>query len=581
MSGGIMESMSQILAAARGDLPCDLALVNGMLVNTLTCEILKGDVGVKNGIVVGIGDYRGVEEVDISGKYVAPGFIEAHYHIESSTLKPSELSRVIVPRGTTCMVADPHEIANVAGIDGIEFLLADSEAIPMDLYLMAPSCVPSTQFDSSGASITLRDIEHLYGHPRILGLGEVMDYTSVVNARTRVLDKIEISKGRPVDGHAPGLSGHALSAYITAGPGSDHECTSPVEALEKARLGMTIMIREGGNGQNLADMLSVVNPLNCGQFILVTDDKGADELDRDGHLDHLLRRAVKAGMEPALAVRLVTLNPARYFGLDRRGAVAPGYAADLVVIDDLRSFRVSKVFRSGKLVARQGRLVVEVSHSTVQPSVVNTVHLGEKAVKDLWIHFRSPDPIARVMKLVPGTILTSASLEKINTVQSDGSFLFDPSIDLSPVLVLERHRGTGRVGMGLVRGFGLEKGAIASSFAHDSHNIICVCADPVSARTAIEALAEAGGGYSVAIGEDLIGLLELPVCGLIYGGTVEDLLTAMSDIMNAVRKTGCSTNRPFFDLSFLSLPVVPELKLTDRGLIDVNSMELVELELGE
>jgi adenine deaminase len=560
-----MENISQVLAAARGDLPCDLVLVNGMLVNTFTCEILKGDVGVKNGIVVGIGDYRGVEEIDISGKYVAPGFIEAHYHLESSTLKPSELSRIIVPRGTSCMVADPHEIANVAGIDGIEFLLADSETIPMDLYLMAPSCVPSTQFDSSGASITLRDIEHLYGHPRILGLGEVMDYTSVVNARTRVLDKIEISKGRPVDGHAPGLSGHALSAYITAGPGSDHECTSPVEALEKARLGMTIMIREGGNGQNLADMLSVVNPLNCGQFILVTDDKGADELDRDGHLDHLLRRAVKAGMEPALAVRLVTLNPARYFGLDRRGAVAPGYAADLVVIDDLRSFRVSKVFRSGKLVARQGRLVVEVSHSTVQPSVVNTVHLGEKAVKDLWIHFRSPDPIARVMKLVPGTILTSASLEKINTVQSDGSFLFDPSIDLSPVLVLERHRGTGRVGMGLVRGFGLEKGAIASSFAHDSHNIICVCADPVSARTAIEALAEAGGGYSVAIGEDLIGLLELPVCGLIYGGTVEDLLTAMSDIMNAVRKTGCSTNRPFFDLSFLSLPVVPEPGGTGAG----------------
>jgi adenine deaminase len=576
-----MENMSQILAAARGDLPCDLVLVNGMLVNTFTCEILKGDVGVKNGIVVGIGDYRGVEEIDISGKYVAPGFIEAHYHIESSTLKPSELSRIIVPRGTSCMVADPHEIANVAGIDGIEFLLADSESIPMDLYLMAPSCVPSTEFDSSGASITLRDIEHLYGHPRILGLGEVMDYTSVVNARTVVLDKIEISEGRPVDGHAPRLSGHALSAYITAGPGSDHECTSPGEALEKARLGMTIMIRGGGNGQNLADMLSVVNPLNCGQFTLVTDDKGADELDRDGHLDHLLRRAVKAGMEPALAVRLVTLNPARYFGLDRRGAVAPGYAADLVVIEDLRSFRVSKVFRSGKLVARQGRLVVDVSHSTLQPSVLNTVHLGEKAVQDLWIHFRSPDPIARVMKLVPGTILTSASLEKINAVQSDGSFLFDPSIDLSPVLVLERHRGTGRVGKGLVRGFGLERGAIASSFAHDSHNIICVYADPVSARTAIEALAEAGGGYSVAIGEDLIGLLELPVCGLIYGGTVEDLLTAMSDIMDAVKKTGCSINRPFFDLSFLSLPVVPELKLTDRGLIDVNSMEVVELELGE
>ncbi|UCF87886.1 MAG: adenine deaminase [bacterium] len=577
-----MEHMTEILAAARGDSPCDLALLNGTVINTFTCEKLQGDVGIKNGVIVGIGEYQGSEEIDVSGKYIAPGFIEAHYHIESSMLRPSELTSVIVPRGTTCMVADPHEIANVAGLAGIEFLLADSDEIPMDLYLMAPSCVPSTEFDSSGASITERDIEHLYRHPRILGLGEVMDYTSVVNARPNILRKIEISEGRPVDGHAPMLSGPELSAYIAAGPRSDHECSTPEEALEKARLGMTVMIRGSGDGQNLAGMLSVVNPLNCGQFILVTDDRGADELDRHGHLDHLLMQAVDAGIDPALAVRLVTLNPALYFGLKRRGAVAPGYMADLVVLEDLRSFRVSRVYRSGKLVARQGRLLSEVSRSTLQPAVVDTVQLDRAALDDLWISFRSPDPAVRVMELVPGTILTRTSLEKVRTgTGTDRSFAFDPSVDLCPVFVLERHHNTGRVGRGLVRGFGLRKGAIASSFAHDSHNIICACADPVSARTAILAVAESGGGYSVAIDREVIGLLRLPVCGLISDGTVDDLLRGLARIDKAVRETGCSLSRPFFDLSFLSLPVVPELKLTDRGLVEVGSMELVELELEE
>lgn len=576
-----MGYLPEFISAARGDSPCDLVLKGGLIINTFTCELLEADVGIKGGFIAGIGEYQGKQEIDVKGKYISPGFIESHYHVESSLLRPSELSRIVVPRGTTCMVADPHEIANVAGMNGIEFFLADSEEIPMDLYLMAPSCVPSTGFDSSGATITSRDIEHLYRHPRVLGLGEVMDYSAVVNARPQVLRKIEISKGRPVDGHAPRLSGRQLSAYIAAGPGSDHECTEPAEALEKARLGMTIMIREGKDPIKLANMLSIVNDLNCGQFILVTDDRPADELEHEGHLDYLLMRAVEAGMEPAVAVRLVTLNPARYFGLKRYGAVAPGYIADLVVLEDHKSFRAERVYKSGKQVARQGRLTEQITQSTLQHSVLNTVHLKDVTASDLWIRFGSPKPLARIMGLVHGTILTSASIEEVRVDPGDRSFLFDPDLDLAPVLILERHKATGRIGRGLVRGFGLKRGAMASSFAHDSHNIICICADPDSAMTAINALLESGGGYAVAVGDELKGHLELPICGLIHEGPYEKLLDSLADVLKAARETGCIQDNPFFDLSFLSLPVVPELKITDKGLFDVVKGEFAELEVGE
>ncbi len=575
-----MGYLPELLSAARGDSPCDLVLKGGRIVNTFTCELLEADVGIRGGFIAGIGEYRGKQKIDVKGKYISPGFIEGHYHIESSLLRPSELSRIVVPRGTTCMVADPHEIANVAGMNGIEFFLADSEEIPMDLYLMAPSCVPSTGFDTSGATITSRDVEHLYRHLRVLGLGEVMDYPAVVNARPQVLRKIEISEGRPVDGHAPRVSGRQLSAYIAAGPGSDHECTVPDEALEKARLGMTIMIREGKDPDNLARMLAIVNDLNCGQFILVTDDRPADELEYKGHLDYLLKRAVEAGMDPAVAVRLVTLNPARYFGLKRRGAVAPGYIADLVVLEDLKSFKVERVYKSGKQVSRHGSLTEPITQSTLQRSVLNTFHLKDFTASDLWVRFDSPKPLARVMELVHGTIITSASIAKVKVDPDDRSFLFDPDLDLAPVFVLERHKATGRIGRGLVRGFGLKRGAIASSFAHDSHNIICICADPDSAVTAIKALLKSGGGYAVAVGDELKGHLDLPICGLIHQGPYEKLLDSIGDVLKAARETGCDLDNPFFYLSFLSLTVVPELKITDKGLFDLTVGGFVDLEVG-
>jgi adenine deaminase len=575
-----MAGMTELLSAARGDTPCDLVLKNGRIINTFTLEILESDVGIKDGVIAGTGEYEGIVEMDLGGAYVSPGFIESHFHIESTMLRPPELARLVVPRGTTCIVADPHEIANVAGIAGIEFFLSDSEKIPMDLYLTAPSCVPTTRFETAGARVNARDIKKLYRHRRVIGLGEVMNFPSVVKGASDTMKKIEASRGRPIDGHAPMLSGKNLCAYIAAGPRSDHECTSWQEALEKARLGMWIMVREGAEPGNMRKLVSIINEKNCGRFMLTSDDKPPDKLFNEGHMDFLLREAVRMGLESALSVRLVTLNPSQYFGFSSTGAVAPGYQADLVVFNDLKTFEVKKVFKSGQLVAENGSLTAETSHAIPRPSILDTVHLPKLNEDDLYIEFKKEKPRARVMEIIRGTILTGNRIEDV-PVDKNGRFLFDPDNDLASVFVLERHTGSGRIGKGLVRGFGLKKGALASSLSHDSHNIVCVSSDSLSAFTAISCLASCGGGLCAAVGDRCAGLVELGICGLIHEKSYESLLESLGNLTKAVNDTGCEQSHPFFYLSFISLPVVPELKITDMGLFDVNAFGLVELEVGE
>jgi len=574
-----MSETAELLSAARGDIPCDLVLKNSRIINTFTMEIIENDVGIKDGVIAGVGDYEGIVQMDINGSYVAPGLIESHIHIESTMLRPSELARLVVPRGTTCIVADPHEIANVAGMAGIDYFLADSENIPLDLYLTAPSCVPTTDFETAGARLTARDIKKLYRHPRVIGLGEVMNFPAVVQGVPGIMKKIEASRGKPIDGHAPMLSGKHLCAYIAAGPKSDHECTSEDEALEKARLGMWIMVREGAEPGNLRKLISIIDDVNCARFMLTSDDKPPDRLFIEGHMDHLLREAVRSGLSPAAAVRMVTLNPAQYFGFSANGAVAPGYKADLVVLNDLESFHVLKVFKSGQIVAENGALTVEVPHFLPPSSILDTVNLSPLSEDDLWISFRSENPRARVMELVRGTILTASRIEDVR-VDEGGRFLFDPDIDLAPVLVLERHTGKGNIGRGLVRGFGLKRGALASSLAHDSHNIVCVSSDSRSAFTAVTSLARCGGGLCAAVGDDTAGIVDLGICGLVHEGSLENLLGCLQNLHMAVSETVCKQLHPFFYLSFLSLPVVPELKITDMGLFDVNSFSLVDLEVG-
>ena len=575
-----MDHLPDLLAAARGDQPCDLVLKGGRILNTFTGELITADVGIQGRHIAGTGSYRGKSEVHLEGRYVAPGFIEGHYHIESSLLRPSELVRIIVPRGTTCLVADPHEIANVAGLEGIAFLMDDGAGLPMDLFLMAPACVPPTEIEASGATITAREIEDLYRNPRVLGLGEAMDYHAVIQGQPGILGKIAVSGKRPVDGHAPQVTGPDLAAYCAAGPGTDHEATHPEEALEKARAGMTVMIRFGEDPALFASLLSVVNSTNCGQFLLVTDDRTAGQLDGEGHLDHILREAVKAGLDPFTAIRMVTLNTARYFGLKRRGAIAPGYLADVVILEDLRSFQVRRVYKAGREVARQGKLSVAVPRGKVRRSLVNTIHVKSIYPHDFYMFFDSKQPVARVMNLIPGTILTSASTEKIRVRGEDMSFKERENPGLDAVFVIERHRYSGDLGRGLVRGFGLHKGAMASSYAHDSHNLICVAADPVSASTAVNALRTSGGGWAIAYKEKLWALLELPIGGVLSRGPYEDLLQSLETIRKAVRRTGCLLPNPFYYLSFLSLVVVPELRITSKGLFDVAEGKFVGLEVG-
>lgn len=574
-----MDYLKDLLAAARGDIFSDIVISNCQVVNIFTGEILENDVAIYGDKIAGIGrGYEGRRTIDAKGAFVVPGFIESHFHIESTMLRPSELVRLVVPRGTTCMVADPHEIANVAGLDGIEFLLSDSEELPMDLFIMAPSCVPATEYETAGANINTREIEKLYNHSRVLGLAEVMNFPGVIEGKDEVLSKIIASRGRPIDGHAPMLSGMHLNAYAAAGIQSDHECTTHQEATEKVRLGMRIMMRDGTSAHDLENLLPAVTPLNSGRFMLATDDRHADELAKHGHMDLLCRKAVRAGLDPIEALRMVTINPAEHFRLFDRGAVAPGYLADILILENLESFRPATVIKSGQEVASEGLLKVPVKHSTVQRTIQDTIRMNTVKPQDLKIPLSGKSAKVRIIEVIPGSLLTRAAVGEVE-VDENGNFLPDPGADLACLYVFERHRATGRIGRGIVRGFGLKNGAIASSVAHDSHNIICVSVDDDSAARAVNAIVENGGGLSVDPGDGSTSILPLSICGLISDRNAEQFLYDIAEMKKAVPSTGIEEGDPFMILSFLALPVIPELKLTDRGLFDVTTFSPVELEL--
>ncbi len=576
-----MDYFKDLIAAARGEIFPDLVIRNVKVVNVFTCEIMDTEVAIYGDRIAGLGiGYEGRNVLDAEGSFLVPGFIESHFHIESTMLRPSELARLIVPRGTTCLVADPHEIANVSGYEGVEFLLSDSEGLPLDLFIMAPSCVPATEFETAGAQINTREIEKLFNHSRVLGLAEVMNYPGVILGDEEVLSKIMTSRGKPVDGHAPLVTGKQLNAYVAAGIQSDHECTSVEEALEKVRLGMRIMIREGTGAHDLDNLLPAISSANSRRFMLATDDRHADELATFGHMDHLLRKAVSSGIDPAEALRMVTLNPAEYFRLFDRGAVAPGYLADLVLVEDLESFKALKVIKSGKEVASEGYLRVPITHSTVQKSVVNTVHMNAVKPEDLQIALTNQVPRVRIIDVMRGSLLTNSLIDEVK-VDENGVFTPDSAEDLASIYVFERHKASGRIAKGIVKGLGLKRGAIASSVAHDSHNIICASMDEVSAASAVNSLIECGGGLCIALDEKSRVVLPLPICGLISDLNAEQLLYDLSELKKFVPETGIEGVDPFMIISFLALPVIPELRITDRGLFDVASFSLVDLEVVE
>ncbi len=565
------ERLQGRLAAARGETPADLVLAGGRVVNIFSGKVEDTDVAVHDGQVVGLGSYQGRERVDLAGLFLCPGFIEGHLHVESTLLAPAELARAVAPRGTSAIVADPHEIANVLGLMGIEAMLAASKDLPVTYYFNAPSCVPATPLEDSGAVLKAADLLKLAGHPRLLGLAEVMNFPGALDGDPGVLDKIMAFAGRPIDGHSPLLGGRRLNAYLVAGPDSDHECLKLEEAAEKLSRGMWVMIRQGTSAHNLVDLLPLVTPLTERRCLLVSDDRHPDTLAADGHLDDLLRLAVAQGLDPVIALRLVSLNPARRFGLGRRGAIAPGWSADLVAIEDLRGFKARRVWQAGKLVAADGRCL----HPCATPfpaGARGTMHTGPLGPET----FRLPvaGPRARIIELEPGQITTRSLLE--DAPQVDGFLAADSERGLARLSVIERHQGTGRVGHGLVRGLGLFQGALASSVAHDSHNLAVAGMDGESMLTAARRVAAMGGGLCAALRGEVLGELPLPLAGLMSDQPLARVLAQMEDLRRAAGRV-CRSPEPFMALSFLSLPVIPQLKLTDRGLVDVNAFQLVDL----
>lgn len=560
-----------LIRAARGQEPADLLVRDCKLVNVLSGEIHSANVAVKNGIVLGCGDYAAHEVIDARGRYLCPGLVEGHIHVESTLLDPVRFARVAAAHGTAVVVCDPHELANVLGLAGIEWLLDITRDLPLEMYCMMPSCVPATHLETSGAVISAEDIRTMLArHPRrILGLAEMMNYPGVLFQDPAVLAKIEAAGLRPVDGHAPGLGGKDLNAYVLAGPASDHESCHLEEAREKLRAGVHLMIREGSSEKNLVDLLPVVSDFNSQNCSLVTDDRHCDDLLRQGHLDHTVRLAMSRGLAPVRAIQMASINTARYFGLHRRGAVAPGYRADFLLLDDLTSFAISDVFLAGRRVAAQDWAPAPTAHR-----VTASVHLA--AALDLDIPAPQSGARVRVIRTVPGQIVTEMDLV---APRVDGGLVqADPGADVAKLAVFERHHATGNTGLGLVRGLGLKRGALASTVGHDSHNLIVAGVDDGDMRAAARALAECGGGFACACDGRVTALVPLPLAGLMSDREPEDVVAALDGLNAAARELGCPAEiNPFMQLSFLSLPVIPRLRLTDKGVVDVDAFAVVPL----
>jgi adenine deaminase len=562
----------QRLAVARGDAPADVLVKNARVLNVLSGEIHEADVAVSAGLVVGFSGREARQVFDADGRYLCPGFIDGHIHIESTLLSPPVFAQAVAPHGTCAVISDPHEIANVLGLSGIEYMLACSRDLPVTCYFMMPSCVPATTMATSGARLGAVDVGAMLARypDRILGLAEVMNYPGVVAGDEDMLRKLRAARGKVIDGHAPGLTGRALDAYVTAGPGSDHECTELDEAREKLRRGLHIMIRQGSTEQNLDTLIALVTAENAAQFSLVSDDRDPVDLSREGHLNALVRQAVSCGVPPLRAVAMASINPARYFGLRRRGAVAPGYRADFLLVDDLESFAISDVFLAGRHLSEWEF----ADHSCLTPPRAMRVG-GELTEASLAIPAKGAR--CRVIGLVPGQIVTEERI--VDASVRDGLAVADPSRDIAKLAVVERHKATGDLGLGFVSGLKLTRGAVAGTVAHDAHNLIVAGVGDADMLLAARTLMVSGGGFAVVADGKVLAQVRLPVAGLMSDAPLEVVTGQLEALAAAYRQVSAADApaHPFMAMSFLSLEVIPTLKLTDQGLFDVTSFSRVGL----
>ncbi len=567
--------LEQYIDAAAGRKKAETVLKNGRFVNVFTGEICEGDIAVEGGKIVGFGKYEGETEYDIAGKIAVPGLIDAHVHIESSQLSPEEFARLVLPRGTTTAIADPHEITNVCGIAGAKYIADASKNTPLEVKVMLPSCVPATAFETSGATLTGADTEKYIGADFIHGLGEFMNYPGVLYKDSEVMKKLAAARkaGKVVDGHAPATSGLGLNAYIAAGISTDHECTSPEEALEKVSKGMYVHLREGSATRNAAANCGAANAANLRRFLLCTDDRHAADLKAKGHLDNALRVAVAAGMNPVWAIIAATLNSAECYRLYGKGAIAPGYDADIAVFDDLKNFNCAMVFKGGRLVAEEGKALFKTGEKYLPAEVKNTVHVGNVAPDDFKIKLKGRR--ANVIRLLKDNVVTEKVVREIESENGDVKLC---GTDLLKLAVVERHHGTGNIGLGLLEGYGLKNGAIALTIAHDSHNIIVLGDNNADMAAAVAELKRIGGGMAIAEGGKAQSL-PLDIAGLMSSLPAEEYIAQSEKLLEKAYSMGVSRDvEAFMSLSFLALLVIPSLKLSDRGLFDADKFELCSID---
>ena len=565
--------MSNIINVARGFEKADLVIKNANIVNVLSEEIHKADIAIKDGIIAGIGEnYSGEKEIDIQGAYVTPSFIDGHVHLESTMMLPSEFAKVALPAGTTTVIIDPHEISNVLGLHGISFMHEAVKNLPLDVYTMLPSCVPATPFETSGFDLNSYDLSLLIDKPWVLGLAEMMNFPDVLNQDNNVMAKLELAKsrGKCIDGHAPYLHGKDLCAYIASGVKSDHECTTPDEAVEKLRLGMYVMIREGTAAKDLDALMPVLKTCNTRKCIFVTDDRHPADLKE--HINGMVRRAVEAGVDPVKAVQIASLNTAEYFGLKNLGAIAPGYKADLLILPDLKTFKPDLVIKNGVVAAENGKLIAELPENEAL-AVRNSVNVRWITPEDFRIEANGSKVIA--LEVIPHQLITKSVVSEVKI--EDGNAVSNIDNDTLKICVIERHRATGNIGKGFVKGFNLKCGAIASTVAHDSHNMIVIGTNDADMYAAAVALIKCKGGKVVVKDGEVISELPLPIAGLMSDRDFDYVVNKCEELNKTAHSIGCKIEDPFMTMGFLSLPVIPELKVTDKGVFDTNKFDFIDI----
>jgi len=550
----------------------DLLLKNAKLINTFSGDIYKTDIAVHDGKIVGFGSYDAKNVIDLKGMYVSPGFIDGHIHVESSMVKIPEFAKVVLPCGTTSVVIDPHEIANVLGTEGIKYMLSSSIDAMLGVYVMLPSCVPSTNLETSGATLSANDLSLLLNDERVIGIAEVMNYPGVLNGDRDLLMKIAIANGKIIDGHAPFLSGKGLYAYVSSGIKSEHECSNIEEAREKLRAGMYIMIREGTAAKNLKSLIKLVNSDNSRKMLFVTDDRHLEDINNEGHINYLVKKAIEYGVDPVKAIQMATINTAEYFRLNNLGAILPGYSADMIVFDNLKKINIKMVFKNGVMVSKNGKIVDGIIKE-YKEKLRGTINVRWIEHDDFALKAESKK--ARVINVIPNEIITKMTVEDVKV---DGGYVScDTERDILKIAVIERHMASGRIAKGLVRGFKLKKGAIASSISHDSHNIIVVGTYDEDMYQAAVGVVKMQGGICAALNGQILESLPLPVAGLMSDRSADFVRTKLRRLREVAKYLGSELPDPFMAMSFLTLPPIPEIKITDRGIIDANKFKVIDL----